>query len=123
MLKDAIESIRFAEYTASLRRMADRRRRQQIRLLDHWMGEIEMLMVQDKQVVPEPLINEIAGFVGELSPRLHDRLQPRSGRSASMVLDVLFDAEEQLLPNPPHGSNDGTWEPESPGPRWPGSSP
>lgn len=100
MLSDANNSIRFAADEASRRREALRSRRRPIQLLDYWLGEVEMLVAHDDQVVPEPMIDEIVGFIGALSPRLNRRLR-RHGRSASNVLDILFDAEEQLLPKSP----------------------
>jgi len=59
-------------------------------------------MERDDRIVPEPLIDEIAGFIGQLSPRLHRRLRRNRSRNALSVLGVLFDAEAELLPKDPH---------------------
>ena len=101
MLSDAIRNIRFANDEALRRRDALRLRRRPIQLLDNWLSQVETLMERDDLVVPEPLIDEISGFIVQLNPRLHRRLQRNSRRDALTVLDVLFDAEEQCLPKSP----------------------
>jgi hypothetical protein len=65
--------------------------------VDRWLGEVEMLMENDSQVVPEPLVKEIAGFLGRVDPLLGRRLHRNRGHDAIKVLDVLFEAEEELL--------------------------
>jgi len=47
--------------------------------------------------VPEPLIGEIAGFLGELDPLLYRRLWANDKPRASHVLALLFEAEEACL--------------------------
>lgn len=102
MLRDAINSIRVAEDEALRRRAELRSRRRPIQLIDYWVGELELLMEHDEPAVPEPLIKDIILFIGKVNPRLNRRLRPAGARSASSVLDVLFDVEAQLLPNPPN---------------------
>ena len=101
MLSDAIRNIQFANDEALQRREALRLRRRPIQLLDSWLSQVETLLEGNDRVVPEPLIDEISGFVVQLNPRLHRRLRRKSGRDALTVLDVLFDAEEQYLPKSP----------------------
>jgi len=101
LLSDAIRNIRFANEEALRRRVALRSRRRPIHLLDNWLGQVETLMERDDPVVPEPLNDEILGFIVQLSPRLHRRLRQNSGRDALTVLEVLFDAEEQCLTKSP----------------------
>jgi hypothetical protein len=103
LLSDAISSIRSANEEALQRRDAQRLRRRPIQLLDNWLSQVETLMERDDPVVPEPLIDEIAGFIVKLNPRLHRRLRRNGGQDASRVLNVLFDAEEQFLPKAPTG--------------------
>jgi hypothetical protein len=55
-------------------------------------------MLQNNPVVPEPLMTEIAGFIGRLDSRLYRRLQRRGARKTARVLSLLFEAEERLLP-------------------------
>lgn len=98
MLQDAIMSIRFANEQALRRRNPLRSRRRPIQLIDHWLAQVETLIERNDRIVPEPLVGEIAGFLGELDPPLHRRLQRNSKREALRVLDVLFEAEEQFLP-------------------------
>jgi hypothetical protein len=57
-----------------------------------------MLMERNVRAVPAPLIGEIAGFLGELDPLLYRRLRAKKQIKASQVLDLLFEAEEELLP-------------------------
>jgi len=101
LLSDAIRNIQFANDEALQRREALRLRRRPIQLLDSWLSQVETLLEGNDRVVPEPLIDEISGFVVQLNPRLHRRLRRKSGRDALTVLDVLFDAEEQYLPKSP----------------------
>jgi hypothetical protein len=99
MLEDAIMSIRRANAEALQRREALLSRRRPIRQLDDWLSDVEMLMERNEPVVPEPLIGEIARFVDRLDPVLYRRLRRNGKREASQVLDLLFEAEEYLLPN------------------------
>lgn len=69
-----------------------------MRLLDFWLSEVEALIERNEPRVPEPLLGEIVGFLGKQDPRLHRRLTKRGKVDALKVLDVLFEAEEQLLP-------------------------
>ena len=45
------------------------------------------------------VIREIAAFLREVNPKLHRALLRNRAREASRVLDVLFDAQEYLLPH------------------------
>jgi hypothetical protein len=98
VLEDAIISIRSANEMALLRRNTLLTRRRPIQLLDQWLSQVETLIEHNDPVVPEPLIGEIAGFLGKLDPLLCRRLTRNGRRDASRVLDVLFDAEEKFLP-------------------------
>lgn len=114
MLADAIISIRHADEEALRRRHALRSRRRPIQLLDHWLSQVETLIERNDAVVPEPLVSEIARFLGKLNPRLHRRLRRNGKREAVRVLDVLFEAEEQFLPtNPEGGALQLTREPQA----------
>lgn len=101
MLSEANRHIHLANDEALRRRDSLRLRRRPIQLLDNWLSQVETLMERDEPVVPERLIDEISGFIVQLSPRLHRRLRRNSGRNALRVLEVLFDAEEQVLPKSP----------------------
>lgn len=97
MLEDAILTIRSANEEALRRRHALISRGRPIRLLDHWLSQVETLVERNDPVVPEPLIGEIAGFLGKLNPPLYRRLRKIGRRRATRVLDLLFEAEEQFL--------------------------
>jgi hypothetical protein len=43
-------------------------------------------------------MGEIVGFLGKLDPRLYRRLRRKRNLDAQCVLDALFEAEEQFLP-------------------------
>jgi len=73
-------------------------RRLPMRLLDHWLSEVETLIERNEPRVPEPLMGQIAGFLGKQDPRLYRRLRRRGNLDALRVLDALFEAEEHLLP-------------------------
>jgi len=97
MLADTIVSIRRAHQLALRRRKARDTRRHPISLVDRWLSEVETLLEQNHQVVPMPLITEIAGFLRLLDGRLYQRLRSNDKRDSLQVLGVLFEAEEQLL--------------------------
>jgi hypothetical protein len=97
ILADAILSIQCANDAALRRRNALRSRRYPIELVDNWLTELENLMEHEDPVVPEPLIIEIAAFLGRLDPRLYRRLWSKGKRATTNVLDTLFEVEEVLL--------------------------
>jgi hypothetical protein len=98
MLEDAIISIRRANEATVRRDNALFARRRPVQLLDGWLSQVETLLEHNEAVVPEPLINEIVGFLAQEDPRLHRRLRRKGRLEAWRVLDVLFEAEEQFLP-------------------------
>lgn len=98
MLEDAIISIGRADEAARDRHDAMLAHRRPVRMLDHWVNQVEMLMERNVPAVPEPLIGEIEGFLGEEDPLLCRKLRRKDRLKVSQVLDVLFKAEEQFLP-------------------------
>jgi hypothetical protein len=98
MLEDAIISIGHANEAARDRHDTLLAHRRPMRMLDHWLNQVEMLMERNVRAVPEPLIGEIAGFLGEQDPLLWRRLRAKEKLRASQVLDLLFEAEEGFLP-------------------------
>jgi hypothetical protein len=98
MLADAASSIRYANEAALRRRNALLSRHHPVRLVDDWLSDLGTLMEKDSDpVVPEPLIAEIASFLDRLDARLYRSLRRKGGPETSMVLDVLSEAQEQLL--------------------------
>jgi hypothetical protein len=57
-----------------------------------------MLVERKESIVPEPLLGEIAMFLGKEDPLLCRRLSRNGKHDAVRVLNVLFEAEEQFLP-------------------------
>lgn len=106
ILQDAIMSIRRADGESQRRQSELLARRRPIRLLDHWLNQLETLVERDDPIVPEPLIGEITGFLGMLDPHLYRKLTKNGRRESVQVLDVLFEAEEQFLPAPPVPADD-----------------
>jgi hypothetical protein len=98
MIADANTSIQRANQEALSRRNAAASGRRPIKLLDHWLNQVETLVERNDSPVPEPLIGEIARFMGKFDPRLYRRLRRHGPRKASRVLDLLFEAEELFLP-------------------------
>lgn len=66
------------------------------RILDRWLDAVEMILERDERTVPEPLFREIGDFVREQTPSLHRKLRRNRQRDAVRVLDVLFEAQEEL---------------------------
>ncbi len=81
-----------------MRRQRMLARRADLRRLDTWLNEVESMLEGDQRVVPEPLVKEIAVFLREVDPKLHRALLRNRTRDASRVLDILFDAQEYMLP-------------------------
>jgi hypothetical protein len=98
LIEDAVLTIRHANEVAFRRRRALVARRLPMRLLDYWLCEVEKLIERNEPRVPEPLMGEIVGFLGKLDPRLYRRLRRKGNLDAQKVLDALFEAEEQFLP-------------------------
>ncbi len=98
MLEEANMMIRSANEEAVRRRNELRSRRRPIQLLDHWLNQVETLIERNDAVVPEQLIGEIAAYLGKHNPNLYRRLRRNGRRKVSRVLDLLFEAEEQVLP-------------------------
>lgn len=101
MLADAVISIRRSNEAAMHRRNEQLARRHPIDLVDSWVSEVETLLEHNSPLVPEPLVAEIAGFLERLDmrfdTRLYHRLRGNGARQTRKVLDVLFEAEENLL--------------------------
>ncbi len=101
------QAVREIQHKADLdaerhRRMLARRR--EMRRVDGWLEAVETMLEDDRRVVPEPLVREIAGFLRTVDPKLHRSLLRNRAREASRVLDVLFDVQEVLLPRAAEGA-------------------
>lgn len=98
MLSDAVAEIWDKRCQDALRQRVQFERRREVRRLDSWLDQVESMLEVDRRTVPEPLVREIAAFLREIDPKLHRALLRNREREASRVLDVLFDAQENLLP-------------------------
>lgn len=98
MIEEANISIRRADEAARRRHNARLQHRRPVQLLDAWLDQVEMLVERKEPVVPEPLLGEIAGFLGKQDPLLCRKLSRNGIHDAVRVLNVLFQAEEQFLP-------------------------
>ena len=98
MLRDAVAEIHRKRVEEHLRRERLLARRADMRQIDGWLNQIETMLEGDQRTVPEPLVKEMAGFLRELDPKLHRALLRNRTRDASRVLDILFDAQEYMLP-------------------------
>jgi hypothetical protein len=104
LLSDAVREIIVARELDHERRRQLLEQRQALRQLDTWMHHIENMLEENQRTVPEPLVREIGTFVRALNPKLHRHLQRNRNREASRVLDVIFDAQEELLPRLPESA-------------------
>jgi hypothetical protein len=98
LLRDAVAEIQAKRRQEALKKQRMLERKREMRRLDLWLGQVEAMLEEDRRTVPEPVIKEIASFLRGLDPKLHRSLLRNREREASRVLDVLFDAQETLLP-------------------------
>lgn len=99
MLSEAVEEIhrKSREQLERQRRLLEQRA--DMRRLDTWLNTVELMLEEEQRTVPEPLVKEIGCFLRDVDPKLHRALLRNRAREASRVLDVLFDAQEYLLPH------------------------
>jgi hypothetical protein len=98
MLCDAIEEIHREFEAAADRRNQELKRRADVRRVDDFLLSIEDIIENRRGAVPAPLIDEITRFVRPLSRKLLRALNRNLTRDPVRVLDVLFDAQQLLLP-------------------------
>lgn len=98
MLCDAIEEIHREFEAAADRRNQELKRRADVRQVDDFLLSIEDIIENRRGPVPAPLIEEITRFVRPLSRKLLRALNRNVTRDPVRVLDVLFDAQQLLLP-------------------------
>jgi hypothetical protein len=98
MLSDAIDEIHREYQMAADRREADLRRRADVRKVDAFLLVVENMIERKQTEVPAPLMEEITRFVRPLSRKLVRALNRNVTRDPVRVLDVLFDAQQMLLP-------------------------
>jgi hypothetical protein len=98
MLSDAVADMCRADELAAERRRRLLERRGAIDRIDRWLQEVECMLERDRRTVPEALVGEIGDFVGRIDPKLRNSLMRNEDREAAAVLDVLFDAQEVVLP-------------------------
>lgn len=96
MLSEAIREIHQAERQDR----AERERRYAMRAgferADGYMWQIEDMLEDGTEHVPDPLVVEIARFVRPHSRRLARSLTGDPERNPVQVLDVLFDVQERM---------------------------
>ena len=94
MLSDAIREIQAASALDADKRRRGVARRDLRRRLDSWIQAVEDLVEHDSPTVPPTLLRDITAFMGAFDACLYGMLvrHPEPLR----VLDVLFDAQEQL---------------------------
>jgi hypothetical protein len=98
MLSDAIEEIHRESEAAAARRQQELRRRADVRRVDEFLLYVEDLIENNRGPVPAQLMDEITRFVRPLSRKLLRALNRNVSRDPVRVLDVLFDAQQLLLP-------------------------
>jgi hypothetical protein len=98
MLSDAIDEIHREFQAAEDRREEELRRRADVRRVDAFLLQVENLIEHQRQEVPPALMEEITRFVRPLSRKLLRALNRNVVRDPVRVLDVLFDAQQLILP-------------------------
>jgi hypothetical protein len=98
MLSDAIDEIHREFQAAEDRREEELRRRADVRRVDAFLLEIENLIENQRSEVPPIVMEEITRFIRPLSRKLLRALNRNVTRDPVRVLDVLFDAQQLILP-------------------------
>ena len=98
MLSDAIAEIHREFEAAATKRDQELRRRADVRKVDEFLLCVEDIIENKRGAVPAPLMDEITRFVRPLSRKLLRALNRNVTRDPVRVLDVLFDAQQLLLP-------------------------
>ncbi len=95
MLIQAIAEIELERQAAAARAAFGMRHRRRMREADLLIAQVEELIANRQDPVPEPLMHEVVQFVRPLSHRLFRRLL-RAGPRPPRVLGVLFEAQAFL---------------------------
>lgn len=98
MLSEAIDEIHREFQAAEDRREQEALRRADVRRVDAFLLQIEDLIENHRAEVPPVLMEEITRFIRPLSRKLLRALNRNVTRDPVRVLDVLFDAQQLLLP-------------------------
>ena len=98
MLSEAVDEIYRKRLEQGERQRRLLARRAEMRQIDDWLNTVEGMLEGEQRTVPEPLVKQIGSFLRDVDPKLHRALLRNRAREASRVLDVLFDAQEYLLP-------------------------
>ena len=98
MLSEAVDEIYRKRLEQGERQRRLLARRADMRQIDNWLNTVEGMLEEEQRTVPEPLVKQIGSFLRDVDPKLHRALLRNRAREASRVLDVLFDAQEYLLP-------------------------
>ena len=98
MLSEAIDEIHREYQAAADRREQEIRRRADVRRVDEFLLIVETIIEQKRSEVPPALMNEIVRFVRPISRKLLRALNRNVTHDPVRVLDVLFDAQQLLLP-------------------------
>lgn len=100
MLRHAADQILKSQAADAQRQATRAGRRTHLRQLDAWLLRIEDMLEDDRRVVPEPLIKEIATFLRKEAPPLYRDLLRTRERDAARFIDILFDAQEYVRTHP-----------------------
>lgn len=101
MLSTALDEIHREYQLAIDRRNRDLRRRAGVRQVDAFLLQVENIIENQSSELPADLMDEIVQFVRPVSRKLVRALTRNVERDPVRVLDVLFDAQQLLMPRPP----------------------
>lgn len=100
LLRNAADQILKSQADDAVRQQRRAGRRIHLRQLDAWLLRIEDMLEDDRRVVPEALIKEIAAFLRKEAPPLYRDLLRSRERDAARFIDILFDAQEYVRTRP-----------------------
>ena len=98
MLSDAIRDIDRARMASEARRRGYSGPHRARAQLDAWIVHLESMLEKDEKVVPEPFVRVVSRFVLPIDARLYRSVRRNRERDAVKLLDILFEAQQALLP-------------------------
>jgi len=108
MLDKALSEIAAREAEQRARRREAGRTRE-VRLIDAWLDRVETILEAEEPDLSPHMRREIQSLLNEIDPHFGDEMA--KGPPPAQVLDLLFDAQERVLPRATRSEGSSQWPP------------